>query len=187
MSIKLKKGGAFNLTKNAPALSKILIGLGWEMLPGNPLDLDVSVFMINKNGKLPEDEYFVFYNNLKSPDGAVQHTGDNRSGFGDGDDEMVLCNLNLINSNVEEILITATIYEAHERKHHFGLLKDAYIRLVDVELNKEVVLYDLDELNPTDSGVLFGKLQRTNNEWHFVAMGEGNGAKGLQGFVDKYA
>ena len=186
MSINLEKGGKLNLTKKEPALKKILIGLGWEFQQGKTIDLDASVFMLNYHSKLPADDYFVFYNNLKSPDGSVQHTGDNRTGVGEGDDEMILANLPLITSEVQEVLIVVSIYDAEDHKHHFGLLKDAYIRLVDVETNREVLRYDLEHNFPTATEVEFGKLKKEGGEWHFIASGTGTNL-GLQTFVDKYA
>lgn len=186
MSISLKKGGSLNLTKEVPGLKKVMFGLGWEMKPGTPLDLDASVFILNSKLKLPSDEHFVFYNNLRSPDGSIQHTGDNRTGFGDDDDEMILCNLDLIDPAIFEILITVSIHEAEARGHSFGSLKDAYIRLYDVENKREILRYDLDEKNTTDAGMVFGKIQKQGAEWRFIAVGEGNGMSGLQGFVDKY-
>lgn len=184
-SITLKKGSAFNLSKKEPSLQKIMIGVGWELKSGNSVDLDASAFMLGDNGKLPANEYFVFYNNLKSPDGSVKHTGDNRTGIGDGDDEMILANLNLIDKRVQEILIVVTIHEAMVRRHSFGLLKDAYIRLVDVETKREILTYDLDDSFSKYTDVEFGKLQRIDNEWHFVASGIG-GTKGLEGYVNAY-
>ncbi|MDX1904215.1 MAG: TerD family protein [Thermonemataceae bacterium] len=186
MAISLKKGSTFNLTKKEPALKKIMIGLGWEVKSGSSLDLDASVFMINEKGKLPSDEYFVFYNNLHSPDGSVKHTGDNRTGAGDEDDEMILANLDSISPSVKEILITVSIHEAESRKHHFGMLSDAYIRIFDVETKREILRYDLDADYPNNTDVEFGRLRRENDEWIFVASGIGAN-KGLQGYVDMYA
>lgn len=186
MAISLEKGGRFNLTKKEPSLKKIMIGLGWEMRPGATLDLDASVFMLGQNGKLPSDEYFVFYNNLKSPDGGVQHTGDNRNGAGDGDDEMILANLPKIDPAVNQVLVVASIHDALIRNHKFGLLQDAYIRIVDVENNREILRYDLDAQFSDATEVEFGRLERVNNEWHFVASGEGT-KQGLEGYVNVYA
>jgi tellurium resistance protein TerD len=185
MSITLKKGSSLNLSKSEPNLHKVLIGLGWELKAGNNLDLDASVFLLGENGKLPAEEYFVFYNNLKSPDGAVQHTGDNRTGIGEGDDEMILANLPLIASNINEILVCVTIHEAQARRQNFGFLQDAYIRIVDVETKREILRYDLDNEFGNFTDMEFGKLKRINNEWNFVATGIGS-MGGLQGFVDKY-
>lgn len=186
MSITLQKGNTLNLSKKEPSLKKAMLGLGWEVKIGNPLDLDASVFMLGRNGKIPADEYFVFYNNLRSPDGAVQHTGDNRSGIGDGDDEAILLNLPMIDKQIMEIVVVVTIHEAQEHRHNFGLLHEAYIRLVDVESSKEVLTYDLDEQYPNSTAVELGRLQRVENEWVFKATGIGSSA-GLQGYVDMYA
>jgi tellurium resistance protein TerD len=186
MAIALKKGDRFNFGKKEPALKKILIGLGWELKVGNPMDLDSSALMIGANGKLPADDFFVFYNNLKSPDGAVQHTGDNRTGIGEGDDEMILANLDLIDPRVNEILIVVSIYDAPVRRHHFGLLKDAYIRILDAETKREVLVYDLDADFSQFTDMAFGKLERVHGEWHFVAIGTGS-KQGLEGYVNVYA
>lgn len=186
MSISLKKGHSFNLTKKEPSLNKVMIGLGWEMKAGNHLDLDASVFMITANGKIPADEYFVFFNNLKSPDGAVQHTGDNRTGVGEGDDEMILANLPLVNPLIEQILIVVTIHEATIRRHHFGLLDEAYIRIVDVESKREILRYDLGGDFDSYTEVEFGKLKKVDGDWNFIASGIGTNIE-LQGYVDKYA
>jgi tellurium resistance protein TerD len=185
MSINLKKGNSFNLSKNEPGLKKLMLGLGWDVV-SQRIDLDASVFMIGSNGKLISDSYFVFYNNLTSPDGAIKHTGDNRTGMGDEDDEMILANMDLINPSVQEIIVAITIHEATERKHHFGLLADAYIRLFDVESKREVLRYDLDAEFGGSTEVVFGKLNRKDGEWHFTAVGQGS-SKGLQGLIDIYA
>ncbi|HXA00903.1 MAG TPA: TerD family protein [Cytophagaceae bacterium] len=185
MSINLKKGNSFNLTKNQPGLKKLMIGLGWEVV-AQKMDLDSSVFMTGKNGKVLSDEYFIFYNNLNSPDGAIKHTGDNRSGAGDDDDEMILANMYLINSGCEEIVIAVTIHDADIRKQHFGMLSDAYIRLYDVESQTEILRYDLDAEFSGNTDVVFGKLSKQNNEWHFTAVGCGY-KKGLQGLIEIYA
>ena len=185
MSINLKKGGSFNLTKDEPTLKKVMVGLGWD-ISDTTVDLDASVFMLSKNSKLPSDDFFIFYNNLKSPDGSIQHTGDNRTGEGDGDDEMILANLEIIDPAIEHILVVVTIHDALARKQNFTYLKNAYIRLYDVVTKREVCRYNLDaDLGPyTD--MEFGKLQKINNEWRFIAQGIGS-SKGLQGFVDIYA
>lgn len=163
-----------------------MIGLGWEVVEENSLDLDASIFMLGYNKKLPQDEFFIFYNNLRSPDGSVEHTGDNRSGEGEGDDELILADLNSIDRKVNEIPVVVSIHDAIARGHHFGLLKDAYIRVYDVENNKEILRYDLDESNPQNTDVEFGKLVRDSNDWRFIASGIGSN-QGLQGYIDKYA
>ncbi len=186
MSISLKKGNSFNLSKKEVSLKKIMVGLGWEVKSNSTLDLDVSVFMLGKNGKLPADEFFVFYNNLKSPDGAVQHTGDNRTGAGDEDDEMVLVNLPNISEAITEILFIVSIHEAAVRRQNFGNLKDAYIHIVDVETKREILRYDLDNEFGANYDVEFGKLSRIDGDWVFVASGIGDN-KGLQGYIDNFA
>jgi tellurium resistance protein TerD len=187
MSISLKKGMSFNLSKKEPSLQKAMVGLGWEIRSeGGTLDLDVSVFMLTANRKLLSDEYFVFYNNLKSPDGALQHTGDNRTGNDDDDDEIVLVNLSKIHPDIVEILFVVSIHEAETRRHHFGLLNDAYIRIVDVDSKREILRYDLDNEFGGSTDVEFGKLYRQDNEWHFTAIGNGS-KKGLEGYVAIYA
>jgi len=186
MAIVLKKGSSFNITKKEPTLKKALIGLGWELKSGNALDLDASVFMINSKGKLPQDEYFIFYNNLNSPDGSIKHTGDNRTGLGDDDDEMILANLNAIREDIIEILVIVTIHDAENRRHNFGMLTDAYIRITDVETKREILRYDLDAEYPTNTDIEFGRIRKENNEWIFYASGIGSN-KGIQGYIDAYA
>ncbi|TAE73206.1 MAG: TerD family protein [Bacteroidetes bacterium] len=186
MAISLKKGGTFNLTKKEPALTKMMIGLGWEMKPGKNIDLDASVFLLGSNGKVPVEEYFVFYNNLKSPDGSVQHTGDNRTGAGDDDDEMILANLGIINPNIKDIVVTVSIHEAELRMHKFGLLQQAYIRIVDVDSKREILRYDLDAEFNDYTDVEFGRLRLEEDGWHFIASGIGSNI-GLGGYVDMYA
>lgn len=186
MAISLKKGSSFDLTKKQPSLKKILVGLGWDMKPGNNLDLDAVCFMLGNNKKLVSDEHFVFYNNLRSPDRSVEHTGDNRTGVGDGDDEMILINLSAVDSNVKEILFVVTINDAILKNHSFGLLEDAFIRIVNVETNEEILRYDLDANYPQATEVEFGKLNKEGNDWRFQALGIAT-EKGLQGYVDIYA
>lgn len=186
MAISLKKGSSFDLTKKAPALKKIMIGLGWDVRPGNHLDLDAVCFMLGDNKKLVADDFFVFYNNLRSGDKSVEHTGDNRSGIGEGDDEMILVNLPQVDSRVEEMLFVVTINDAFTKNHNFGLLENAFIRIVNVETNEEILRYDLDVTYPDATEVEFGKLIKDGNDWKFSAVGIST-EKGLQGYVDIYA
>jgi len=186
MAISLKKGHSFDLTKKEPSLQKILVGLGWDVKPGNNLDLDAVCFMLGGNKKLVDDDYFVFYNNLRSPDRSVEHTGDNRTGVGDGDDEMILVNLPSVDQSVEEMLFVVTINDATLKNHNFGLLDEAFIRIVNVETNEEILRYQLDTDYPGATEVEFGKLLKEGNEWKFQAMGIST-EKGLQGYVDVYA
>lgn len=186
MSINLKKGSSLNLTKAAPGMKKALIGLGWETSTGN-LDLDASVFMVGDNGKLVREEFLVFYNNLVSPDNAIKHSGDNRTGKGDGDDENISFVMGNVDPAVKEILIYVSIHEASSRRHNFGMLKDAYIRVLDYDNEgKEILRYDLDAENTNDTDVLFGKFTKDHaNEWHFTAVGVGSTA-GFENVVNKY-
>ena len=186
MAISLKKGSSFDLTKKAPALKKIMVGLGWDVVPGNNLDLDAVCFMLGSNKKLIADNYFVFYNNLRSGDKSVEHTGDNRTGAGEGDDEMILVNLPQVDINVKEMLFVVTINDAFTNNHNFGLLENAFIRIVNVETGEEILRYDLDVTYPEATEVEFGKLERDGTEWRFSAVGIST-EKGLQGYVDIYA
>ncbi|MBD0254295.1 MAG: TerD family protein [Cytophagales bacterium] len=184
MSINLKKGGSINLTKQMPKLNKVMVGLGWEM-SSFTVDLDASVFMLGANNRLLSDEYFVFYNNLKSPDGSVQHLGDNRSGSTEDDDEVILANLVNINPAAQDLVICVSIHDANVRRHNFGLLRDAYIRIVDVDNQKEVARYDLDASHATENAVVFGRLRKTGSDWHFQAASQGTSQE-LQGLLDMF-
>ncbi|MDJ1469505.1 TerD family protein [Xanthocytophaga flava] len=185
MSINLKKGGSINLTKQMPKLNKVMVGLGWEM-SSYTLDLDASVFILGATNRLISDEYFVFYNNLKSPDGSVQHLGDNRSGSADDDDEVILVNLENINPAAEDLVICVSIHDAIARRHNYGLLKDAYIRIVDVDNQKEIARYDLDASHAGENAVVFGRIRKSGGEWHFHAASQGTQNE-LQGLVDMFA
>jgi tellurium resistance protein TerD len=185
MAFNLEKGGNFNLTKEEPALKKIMVGLGWDT-GINVMDLDVSVFMLGSNRKLVGDPYLIFYNNLKSPDGAVQHTGDNRSGEGEGDDEMILANLEILNPKVEELLFVVTIHQAAQKSQHFGLIKNAFIRLYDVNSKREVLKYNLSADTGNNHSIEFAKLKKVNSEWNFQAVGDFSN-KGLEGYINIYA
>lgn len=188
MGINLGKGERINLSKDAPGLKKIGVGLGWDTNAtdtGFDFDLDASVFMLNGSGRIPSEKFFVFYNNLTSPDGSVQHTGDNRTGDGDGDDETLLVDLSLINQEIQEMVFVVTIHEAEVRKQNFGQVRNAFIRLYDQASGKEVAKYDLDEDFSRETALEFGRLYKKDNEWRFQAVGQGFNS-GLQGFVDKY-
>ncbi len=183
----IKKGTEVNISKDFLGINKLAFGLGWEELEGEPLDLDASVFMLNDTLHLPAKGYFVYYNNLVSPDAAITHTGDNRNGDADGDDEKIICDLSKIDDAVESIYVTVTIHTPHEVGKCFGLLKEAYIRLINEDTGEELLMYDLDEDFPVHAGMVFGKLSRSNNDWIFTAVGEGNGTKGLKGFIEVFA
>jgi len=188
MSINLNKGGRVNLSKEAPNLRKIKMGLGWDVNrsdTGGQFDLDSSIFLIGKSGKTNSDSDFVFYNNLQSTDRSVRHTGDNLTGDGDGDDEQILVDLSRISSEIQEIIFVVTIHEAESRRQNFGQISNALIRLVNEENNSEILRYELDEDYSTETAIEFGKLYRKDNSWRFQAVGTGYNA-GLQSFVDKY-
>jgi tellurium resistance protein TerD len=188
MGVNLTKGGRVNLSKESSNLSKIGIGLGWDInqhSTSGQYDIDTSVFMLTSSGKVLSDEYFIFYNNLKSPDGAVEHTGDNRTGVGDSDDETIFVHLNLVNPAIQEILFVTTIHEAEVRRQNFGMIRNAYLRIYDVNDHRELAKYDLDEDFSYETSVEIGRLYRKDGEWRFMAVGQGSKV-GLQGLVDKY-
>lgn len=188
MGISLSKGGRIDLSKEAPSLKKVGVGLGWDVNvtdTGADFDLDASVFMIDSSGKIPQDEYFVFYNNLKSPDGSVEHTGDNRTGEGEGDDESLNIDLDKLNPSVEELVFVVTIHDAQKNNQNFGQVRNAFIRLYDRDTNIEVAKYDLEEDFSFETAIEFGRLYRKSGSWRFKAVGAGYNA-GLQGFVDQF-
>ncbi len=189
MGISLSKGGRIDLSKEAPSLKKVGVGLGWDTNDsdtGADYDLDASIFMIGANGKIPSDEYFIFYNNLKSPDGAIIHQGDNRTGEGDGDDESMNVELAKINPSVEELVFVVTIDDAGKKGQNFGQVSNAFIRLFDLDTNTEIAKYDLEEDFSSETAIEFGRLYKKSGSWRFKAVGAGFNA-GLQGFVDKFA
>jgi tellurium resistance protein TerD len=176
VSVKLVKGERVNLNKEAPGLKKIIIGLGWDpnnTNTGYDYDLDASAFVLGTNGKVLGDEWFIFYNQLESPDKAILHTGDNLTGDGDGDDEEIIVDLNKIDIKVERIVFTVTIHEAVERGQNFGQITNSYIRILDANTNKEILKYELDEDYSTETAINFGELYKKGNEWRFKAVGNG--------------
>jgi tellurium resistance protein TerD len=188
MGINLSKGERINLSKEAPSLKKVGVGLGWDTNStdtGVDFDLDASIFMLGANGKIPSEKSFIFYNNLTSPDGAVKHTGDNLTGEGDGDDETILVELAKVDSGINELVFVVTIHEAEKRRQNFGQVRNAFIRLYDQDTNKEVAKYELDEDFSKETAIEFGKLYKKDGQWRFQAVGQGYNS-GLQGFVDKY-
>ncbi len=188
MGISLSKGARINLSKEAPSLDNMTIGLGWDTNAsdtGAGFDLDASVFLVNASGKTNSDQDFIFYNNLHSADGSVEHLGDNLTGEGDGDDEKVKVSLSKVSENVQEIIFVVTIHDADARKQNFGQISNSFIRIVDNSNNKELLMYELDEDYSIETALEFGKLYRKNGSWRFQAVGTGFNA-GLQGFVDKY-
>lgn len=175
MALSLSKGGNLSLTKTDPSLSKILIGLGWDerATDGNAFDLDASAFLLSLNGKVRSDADFIFYNQLRSADGSVQHTGDNLSGQGDGDDESIKIDLSRIAPDVDKIAITVTIHDAEGRRQNFGQIANAFIRVVNDVTGQEVVRFDLAEDYSTETAMIFGEIYRNQHEWKFRAVGQG--------------
>jgi len=184
MSVSLSKGGNVSLTKAAPNLRAILVGLGWDerTTSGAAFDLDASALMVGTSGKILSDQHFVFFNNLKSPDGSVEHTGDNLTGSGEGDDEQILVNLSLVPAECDRIVFPVSIYEAEQRAQSFGQVRNAFIRVVNSDDNNELARYDLSEDASSETAMIFGEVYRNNGEWKFRAVGQGY-ASGLAGIA----
>lgn len=171
----LLKGGNVSLTKNAPGLTNIAIGLGWNIrqTEGAAFDLDASVFMVNADGKIRSDNDFIFYNNRVSTCHSVEHMGDNRTGEGEGDDELIKVDLEKVPSDISKIVVGVTIYDADSRRQNFGMVNSAFIRVVNQADNVEIARFDLTEDMSTETAMLFGEVYRHNNEWKFRAIGQG--------------
>ena len=185
--INLEKGQRISMDSS---LSLVGVGLGWDPNTGSgyDFDLDASAFMLGSNGRIPADEYFVFYNNLVSPDGSVESEGDDKdakNSYG-GDNETINVDLSKVDPKIQEIIFTATIYKAEEHRQNFGQVRNSYIRIYDAKNNVEIARYDLDEDFSVETAVEFGRLYRRNGEWKFEAMGLGSKG-GLQALVNKYA
>jgi len=186
MTYELTKGDRFNLSKEVPNFHQLAIALGWQVnQTGKSYDIDASVFMLAANGRIPEEKYFVFYNNLASLDGAVRHSGDNTTGHLDGDDETIYVDLAKINSSIQEIVFVVTIHEGQEKNQNFSQVNNAFIRLYNRETKSELVRYNLKEVFSRETALEFGRLYKKDGEWRFQAVGQGYNA-GLQSFVDKY-
>ena len=176
MAINLVKGQKTDLTKGNPNLSKILVGLGWDVKKydgGYDFDLDASAFLVGTNGKVATDSDFIFYHNLKHSSGAVEHTGDNLTGAGDGDDEVIRVDLKKLPPNIDKVAFTVTIYDADVRKQNFGQVSNAYIRIIDETTGHELIHYDLGEDFSIETAVVVGELYRHSGEWKFNAIGSG--------------
>jgi tellurium resistance protein TerD len=181
MSISLNKGGNLSLSKEAPGLSKILVGLGWDTRSsdGQDFDLDASAFLLKEGDKVRADTDFIFYNQLKSPDGSVEHTGDNLTGEGEGDDEVIKVDLSRVPPEVQKISIAVTIHDAEGRRQNFGMVTNAFIRIVNDAGGTEIARYDLSEDASTETAMVFGEVYRNGPEWKFRAVGQGyNGGLG---------
>ena len=175
MAISLQKGGNVSLSKEAPSMKKMLIGLGWDAraTDGAAFDLDGSAFLLAASGKVRSDADFIFYNQTKSADGSVEHAGDNRTGAGDGDDEVIVVQLDSVPDDVAKIAVAVTIHDAEARGQNFGQVSQAFIRCVNADTNEEVARFDLSEDASVETAMIFGEIYRHNGEWKFKAIGQG--------------
>ena len=175
MAISLQKGGNVNLSKTDPHLKQVLLGLGWDARAsdGVDFDLDASIFMVAENGHVRSDNDFIFYGQLKSSCGSIEHTGDNLTGEGDGDDEALKIKLEQIPAGISRLVVAVTIHDAQVRKQNFGMVRDAFIRLVNIETNVEITRFDLSEDSSTETAMVFGEIYRYGTEWKFKAVGQG--------------
>ncbi|WP_241576354.1 TerD family protein [Rosenbergiella collisarenosi] len=187
MAVTLSKGGNVSLSKVDPSLKNVKIGLGWDTrsTDGQDFDLDASAFLLTDAGRVRSDNDFIFYNNLKSSDGSVTHTGDNRTGEGEGDDESLVIELSRVPQEVTKIVFVVTIHDATSRRQSFGQVANAFIRLVNNDSNVEAARYDLSEDASTETAMLFGELYRHAGEWKFRAVGQGY-AGGLASVCAQY-
>lgn len=176
MPISLKKGQKVSITKDNPGLSKVVVGLGWDVNAfdtGGDFDLDAAAFMLTDEGKVSGQDDFVFFGNLTHPSGCIQHMGDNRTGAGEGDDEQIRIDLSLVPENLTKIAFTVTIYEAEQRQQNFGQVNNAFIRIYNEQTGEEILRYDLGEDFSIETAAVFGELYKNGNEWKFNAIGSG--------------
>jgi tellurium resistance protein TerD len=184
VGVSLTKGGNVSLSKEAPGLTDVVVGLGWDVrtTTGTEFDLDASAIVVGADGKVVSDKHFIFFNNLTSPDGTVEHTGDNLTGEGEGDDEQVKVNLASLPAEVDKVVFPVSIYDAETRSQSFGQVRNAFIRVVNAAGNAEIARYDLTEDASTETAMVFGELYRNGAEWKFRAVGQGY-ASGLSGIA----
>ncbi|MFW0788075.1 TerD family protein [Gordonia sp. CPCC 205333] len=184
MGVSLSKGGNVSLTKEAPGLTAVSVGLGWDVrtTTGTDFDLDASAIGLTTDKKIVNDGFFVFFNNLKSPEGSIEHTGDNLTGEGEGDDEVIKVNLAAVPAEVDSITFPVSIYEGGARSQSFGQVRNAFIRVVNQADGNELARYDLSEDASTETAMIFGELYRNGAEWKFRAIGQGY-ASGLSGIA----
>ena len=187
MLSRLFRGGNVTLNDKVKNLKSLVVGMGWDPLPGGRghFDLDVSVFLLNEKGRVAYDEDFIFYNNLKSADGAVVHLGDNRTGDGEGDDEQITVDLEVLSAEIDKIVFAASIHEADNRNQNFGMVANAFIRVVNPDGDDELVRYDLTEGVSDQTAMVFGELYRHKKAWKFKAVGQGY-AEGLGKLAGDY-
>jgi tellurium resistance protein TerD len=184
VGVSLAKGGNVSLSKEAPGLTNVVVGLGWDVriTTGADYDLDASAILLNANGKVLSDQHFVFFNNLVSPDGTVEHTGDNLTGEGEGDDESIKVDLAAMAPEVAKIVFPVSIYDADARRQNFGQVSNAFIRVVNAADQREITRFDLTEDASTETAMVFGELYRHGGDWKFRAVGQGY-ASGLAGIA----
>jgi tellurium resistance protein TerD len=187
MGVSLSKGGNVSLSKEAPGLTAVLVGLGWDArsTTGADFDLDASAILLDTSGKVLSDSHFVFFNNLKSPDGSVEHTGDNLTGEGEGDDEVLKVDLASVPPEVDKVVFPVSIYDADARSQSFGQVRNAFIRIVNQAGGAEIARYDLSEDYSTETALVFGELYRHGGDWKFRAVGQGY-ASGLRGIAQDF-
>ena len=187
MTVSLSKGGNVSLTKEAPGMTAVLVGLGWDArtTTGKDFDLDASAIMVTAEGKVLSDSHFIFFNNMKSPEGSVEHTGDNTTGEGDGDDEAIKVDLSAVPADVAKVVFPVSIYEAEQRTQSFGQVRNAFIRVVNQAGGAEIARYDLTEDASSETAMVFGELYRNGAEWKFRAVGQGY-ASGLSGIAKDF-
>lgn len=176
MPISLTKGQKVSITKDNPGLSKVVVGLGWDVNAfdtGGDFDLDTAAFLLTDTGRVSRQEDFVFFGNLTHPSGSVSHLGDNRTGAGEGDDEQIRIDLSLVPGNITKIAFTVTIYEAEQRRQNFGQVNNAFIRIYNEQTGEELLRYDLGEDFSIETAAVFGELYKNGNEWKFNAIGSG--------------
>ncbi len=195
MSVNLQKGQKVDLTKNNQGLSKVIVGLGWDeveqkrgLFSKKPADIDcdASAIMLQTGGKLASNSDVIFYHNLKHSSGAVAHQGDNLTGAGAGDDEQIIVDLKKVPENYEKIVFVVTIYQAKERNQHFGMIKNAFIRIVDVSKNEELCKFNLSENYDNRTAMIFGEIYRHNGEWKFSAVGEPTNDNGISEMARRF-
>lgn len=176
MSVSLQKGQKVSLTKGNPGLSKVVVGLGWDVNQfdtGGDFDLDAAAFLLTDSGRVSNQNDFVFFGNLEHPSGSVRHMGDNLTGAGEGDDEQIRIDLSLVPANITKIAFTVTIYEAESRRQNFGQVNNAFIRIYNEANGEELLRYDLGEDFSIETAAIFGELYKNGNEWKFNAIGSG--------------
>lgn len=175
MPISLSKGGNVNLSKEAPSMTKMIVGLGWDVraTDGAAFDLDAVGFVLGANGKVRNDNDFIFFNNKQNAEGSVLHGGDNRTGDGDGDDETIIIDLSKMPADADKVAVCVVIYDAETRRQNFGQVSRAYVRVINDAGQQEIARYDLSEDGSTEAAMIFGEVYRHNGEWKFKAVGQG--------------